>query len=74
MARDTRYDLTDEEREAQNQLVEELNREEVDPDSGELGEHPEGAKRGGYVPIYEGENGARAFYCTTAEEWCPYDG
>lgn len=59
-------------------LATRLNLEQVEPgDTGiegaiENAEHPEGAKRGGYVPLYE-ENGLRVFYDTTAEEWAAYD-
>ena len=59
---------------AEQQLAERLNEEETvvsDLDCG-LGEHPEGHKRGGYVPVYV-EQEARVFYDQTAGEWFAYD-
>ena len=59
----------------EERLAEQLNSECTCPDEidCDLGEHPEGAKRGGHVPVFVDDYDASAFFDQTSEEWVPYD-
>jgi hypothetical protein len=63
---------------AQQKLADRLNEEGHDPEDAEVGEHPEGAKRGGHVPVYNDDDldgePVRAFYDDGSGEWVQYDG
>lgn len=70
----SRYNLTKEQQTKQLELANKLNTEGLSPEDVECEceEHPEGSKRGGYVPVhYDGET--RVFWQQTAEDWAPYD-
>ncbi len=55
-----------------------MNTEGVDPEDIECKAepHPEGAKRGGYVPVVYADDNEEAlvFFDSTPEEWYGYDG